>query len=89
MNMREDFEIYKFIREGRQWYGFKVEYYGVYSAPSEKEILKLRKKIKKEVAAKLEWIEEQNQKYYARMAEEERQRALLFKKNKTPVQERE
>jgi hypothetical protein len=80
--MREDFEIYQFMRNGHQWYGFKVEYYGVYSAPSEKQILELREKIKKEVAAKLKWIEEENQKYYARMAEEERQRALLFKQNK-------
>lgn len=82
--MREDFEIYKFIRNGHQWYGFKVEYYGIYSAPSEEQILEFRKRIKKEVAAKLRWVGRENKKYYARLAEEERQRALLLKKNKNP-----
>ena len=80
--MREDFEIYKFLRDGKQWYGFKVDYFGVYSAPSEKQILKRREEIKIKVAKKLAWIEKENQKYYARLAEEERQRALLFKQNK-------
>lgn len=87
--MREDFEIYKFLRDGKQWYGFKVDYFGAYSAPSEKEILKRREEIKIKVAKKLAWIEKENQKYYARLAEEERQRALLFKQNnimnKTPL----
>ena len=82
MNKREDFEIYTITINGRVWYRFKVEYYGVYTASSEKQILKLREKIKQEVKEKLEWIEEENQKYYARMAEQERQRALLFKKTK-------
>lgn len=80
--MREDFEIYQFMRNGHQWYGFKVEYYGIYSAPSEEQILEIRKRIKKEVAAKLRWVERENQKYYARLAREEHKRALLFKKNK-------
>ena len=79
---REDFEIYEFMRNGQQWYGFKVDYFGRYSAPSREQILEIRRRIKQRVKAKLEWVERENQKYYARMAEEERQRALLFKKAK-------
>lgn len=82
MNKREDFEIYPIKINGRTWYRFRVEYYGVYSASSEKQILKLQEKIKQEVKEKLEWIEQENQKYYARMAEQERRRALLFKETK-------
>lgn len=80
--MREDFEIYEFIRNGKQWYGFQVEYYGKYAAPTKEKILELRKKIRQEVKEKLQWIDEENKKYYARLAEEERQRALLFKRIK-------
>ena len=76
--MREDFEIYKFLRNGHQWYGFKVDYFGIYSAPSEKQILAIRKQVQKQVAKKLEWIEKENQKYYARLAEEEKERASLL-----------
>lgn len=76
--MREDFEIYKFLRNGHQWYGFKVDYFGIYSAPSEKKILAIRKQVQKQVAKKLEWIEKENQKYYARLAEEEKERASLL-----------
>ena len=76
---REDFEIYQFKRKGQQWYGFKVEYFGIYSAPSEEQILEICRRVKRQVKKKLEWVERENQKYYARMAEQERQRALLFK----------
>ena len=76
---REDFEIYQFKRNGQQWYGFKVDYFGIYSAPSEKQILEIRRRVRQQVKKKLEWVERENQKYYARMAEEERRRALLFK----------
>lgn len=79
---REDFEIYEFVRNDKQWYGFKVDYFGRYSAPSKQQILKLRREIKRKVKARLEWVERENQKYYARMAEEERQRALLLKEAK-------
>ena len=79
---REDFEIYEFERDGKKWYGFKVEYYGIYSSPSKPGILKMRNRVKEEVRKKLEWIEEENKKYYARMAKEERQRALLLKQAK-------
>ena len=80
--VREDFEIYEFTRNDKTWYGFKVDYIGRYSAPSKPQILKLRREIKQKVKAKLEWVERENQKYYARMAEEERQRALLFREAK-------
>lgn len=82
MATREDFEIYRFLRNGRQWYGFKVDYWGRYSAPTEKLILKKRKEVQEQVRKKLAWIEEENQKYYARLAEEERQRALLLHSSK-------
>lgn len=82
MNKREDFEIYTTTINGRVWYRFKVDYIGVYSAPSEEEILKLRTKIKRKVKEKLEWVEKENQRYYARLAEKERQRALLLKEAK-------
>lgn len=78
MAQREDFEIYEFIRNGHQWYGFKVDYIGVYSAPSKEQILEIRKKVKKQVKEKLDWIEKENQKYYARLAEEEEKRASLL-----------
>lgn len=79
MTTREDFEIYTFNRNGHRWYGFKVDYFGKYAAPSEEQVLKLRTQIKRKVKAKLEWVERENQKYYARMAKQESQRALLFK----------
>lgn len=79
MNKREDFEIYTVTINGRTWYKFKVDYIGVYSAPSESAILDLRKKVKRQVKAKLEWVERENQKYYARLAEQERRRALSLK----------
>lgn len=82
MAMREDFEIYTIRRNGRVWYAFKVDYFGKYYAPTEEQILKLRRSIKRKVKAKLEWVEEENQKYYARLAEQERKRALLFKEAK-------
>lgn len=75
MATREDFEIYQFLRNGQQWYGFKVDYIGVYSAPSKELIMQKRKEVKKIVKEKLAWVERENQKYYARLAEEERQRA--------------
>jgi len=80
--MREDFEIYEFTHNNKKWYGFKVDYIGRWAAPSKKRILWLREKAKQYVKEKLEWVEEENQKYYARMAEEERQRALLLKQSK-------
>lgn len=76
--MREDFEIYEFIHDGKQWYGFKVDYFGNYAAPSKKLILAKRKEIKKAVKAKLAWVEKENQKYYKRLAEETRQRLSLL-----------
>lgn len=82
MNKREDFEIYTVTRNGHVWYRFKVDYIGVYSAPTEEQILDLKRKVKRQVKAKLEWVERENQKYYARMAEKERQRALLLKEAK-------
>lgn len=82
MNKREDFEVYPITRNGRVWYRFKVDYIGVYTAPTEELILELRKKVKRQVKARLEWVERENQKYYARMAERERQRALLLKEAK-------
>lgn len=82
MNVREDFEIYTFSRNGHKWYGFKVDYFGKYAAPTEEQILKLRGQIKRKVKARLEWVERENQKYYARMAEQEHRRALLFKARK-------
>ena len=82
MNKREDFEIYTVTINGRTWYKFKVDYIGMYSAPSESAILDLRKKVKRQVKAKLEWVERENQKYYARMAEQERRRALSLKEAK-------
>ena len=82
MSMREDFEIYTFKRNGTVWYGFKVDYFGKYAAPSEKQILKIRDQIEKKVKARLEWVERENKKYYARMAVQERRRALLFKEAK-------
>lgn len=80
--MREDFEIYNFIRNGQQWYGFKVDYIGIYSAPSEKKIKEIRAKVKKKVEAKLAWVERENQKYYARLAAEEDKRASSLHKAK-------
>lgn len=82
MNKREDFEVYTITRNGRVWYRFKVDYIGVYTAPTEELILELRKKVKRQVKARLGWVERENQKYYARMAERERQRALLLKEAK-------
>ena len=76
--MREDFEIYEFIRDGKQWYGFKVEYFGIYAAPTKELILAKRREIKKAVKAKLAWVERENQKYYKRLAEETRQRLSLL-----------
>ena len=75
---REDFEIYTVTANGKTWYKFKVDYIGVYSAPSEEQIKKIREEVKKEVKAKLEWVEEENQKYYARLAAEEENRASLL-----------
>lgn len=80
--MREDFEIYTITRNGRTWYRFKVDYYGRYTAPTEKQILEIRRKIKRQVKLRLEWVERENQKYYARLAEQERQRALSLKEAK-------
>ena len=82
MNTREDFEIYTITRNGHVWYRFKVDYIGVYTAPTEEQILELRRKIKRHVKAKLEWVERENQKYYARLAAQERRRALLLKEAK-------
>lgn len=82
MSTRKDFEIYEFRRHNRHYYAFKVDYIGYYIAQSEEEILKLQKKAKEYVKKKLAWVESENQKYYARLAEQERQRALLFKKAK-------
>ena len=79
---REDFEIYEFTRDGRQWYGFKVDYIGQWTAPSMSKILSIQKKVRAYVKAKLEWVESENRKYYARLAKEERQRALLLKRAK-------
>lgn len=83
---REDFEIYRVDREGHIYYKFKVDFYGVYYAKTYKEILKKREKIRKEVKARLEWVEQENQKYYARLAEEERKRALLLKQARKNTQ---
>ena len=82
MNKREDFEIYTIKKNDRVWYRFKVEYFGVYTAPSERQILTLRRKVKRQVKLRLEWVERENQKYYARLAKQECQRALLLKENK-------
>ena len=82
MNKREDFEIYPITRNGHVWCRFKVDYIGVYTAPTEEQILELRRKIKRHVKAKLEWVEKENQKYYARLAAQERRRALLLKEAK-------
>lgn len=82
MNTREDFEIYTFTRNGQTWYGFKVDYFGRYAAPSEEKILEVRRNVKRKVKKRLEWVERENQKYYARMAKQESQRALLFKEAK-------
>lgn len=79
---REDFEIYKICINGRTWYRFKVEYFGVYTAPTEDQILKLREKAKIDLQKRIEWVEEENKKYYARLAERERQRALSLKEEK-------
>ena len=80
--MREDFEIYEFTSNGQTFYAFKVDYIGRWVARSKREILAKQKKIREYVRKKLEWVEQENQKYYARLAEEERQRALLLKKAK-------
>lgn len=85
MTMREDFEIYEFIRDGKQWYGFKVEYFGIYAAPTKELILEKREQIKQAVKRRLNWVERENQKYYARLAREESKRAILFKKNKRRI----
>ncbi len=82
MNTREDFEIYTFTRNGRVWYGFKVDYFGKYAAPTRELILQIRRNIKRKVKARLEWVEKENQKYYARMAKQERLRVLSFKEAK-------
>jgi uncharacterized protein YerC len=82
MTTREDFEIYEFLRNGQQWYGFKVDYIGIYSAPSKKQIEEILQKVKRQVRNKLAWVERENKKYYARLAEEERQRALSLKQAK-------
>lgn len=82
MIKREDFEIYTIIINGHKWYRFRVEYFGVYTAPTEKQILKLREKIKVKVQERIEYVEEENQKYYARLAAKERQRALSLKEAK-------
>ncbi len=79
---REDFEIYEFIRDNKQWYGFKVDYIGQWSAPSMNKILAIQRKVRAYVKAKLEWVEKENKKYYARLADEERRRALLLKRAK-------
>jgi hypothetical protein len=86
VSTREDFEIYTIRSGGCTWYKFKVEYFGAYTASSLEEILKIRERVKVQVEARLEWVEEENQKYYARMAEQERRRAILLKeaKNKKP-----
>ena len=86
MAKREDFEIYQFDRNGHTWYGFKVDYYGRYSAPTEEQIIKLRRKIKRQVKAKLEWIEKENQKYYARVAAQESRRALLLRQAREKIE---
>lgn len=82
MNTREDFEIYTFTRNGRTWWAFKVDYFGKYAAPTEELILQTRREVKRRVKARLAWVEKENQKYYARLAEKERQRALLLKEAK-------
>lgn len=82
MIKREDFEIYTIIINGHTWYRFRVEYFGVYTAPTEKQILKLREKIKVKVQERIEYVEKENQKYYARLAAKERQRALSLKEAK-------
>lgn len=82
MNTREDFEIYTITRNGRTWYRFKVDYIGVYTASTEELILQIRRKVKRQVKARIEWVEKENQKYYARMAAQERRRALLLKEAK-------
>lgn len=82
MNTREDFEIYTVKINGHTWYRFKVDYFGTYAAPTEKRILRLREEVKIRVQKKLEWIERENQKYYARLAEQERQRALSLKEER-------
>ena len=87
MSTREDFEIYTFTRNGHTWWGFKVNYFGKYAAPSEELILQMRKEVKKRVKARLAWVERENQKYYARLAERERQRALLLKETKKAERE--
>lgn len=79
---REDFEIYRVIKDGEIYYKFKVDFYGAYYAKTKQAILKKREKIQEEVKEKLEWVEQENQKYYARLAEQERQRALYLKKIK-------
>lgn len=82
MNKREDFEIYKVNINGHVFYRFKVEYFGIYTAPTIKQILGLRERVKIKVKERLEWVEKENKKYYARLAEQERQRALLLKESK-------
>lgn len=79
MAKREDFEIYTITINGHTWYRFRVEYFGIYTAPTEEQILKLRDRIKIKVQERLDWVEEENQKYYARLAEQERRRALFLK----------
>lgn len=81
--MREDFEIYEFTSSnGQHFYAFKVEYIGRWVARTEKEILKKREEVREYVRKRLEWVESENKKYYARLAQEERQRALSLKKAK-------
>jgi hypothetical protein len=87
MPTREDFQIYEFIYNGQKWYTFKVEYFGKYVEPSLELILKKRKEIKKAVKERLAWVERENQKYFARIAEEERQRAFLLHQNKEEEKE--
>jgi len=79
MARREDFEIEHRVVNGKDYYSFNVEYFGYYVAHTEREILNLRDVVKKQVEDKLAWIEEENQKYYARLAQEEERRALFLK----------
>ena len=50
--------------------------------------MQLQSKAKKYVEKKLAWVERENQKYYARLAAEERERALSLKEARCPEQRR-
>ena len=78
MSTREDFEIYEIERNDKTWYTFKVEYIGRWYSPTKEGILKKQEAVREYVAERIAWVERENKKYYARLAEEERQRALLF-----------